>query len=360
MLDGDSGGSVVGGDASASPETTGASGSDVLASGGSGSLASGDGGSAPAAAGDAVGGETGPAEAAPPAPPSKFLFAGREWQSQKAAEDAYRASFGRNWEGKLKAAQQEIEQRDAELQALRRALSTGGMQGQGAAPGVPGQAPAAADQGFAAKLVKSGDLEFITGLLNDPDPNQGIAKFTVALADRIDREVNERMERFAAENVQPIVRQAAFEKHMGSAMSVAKQLPAMGFPELDENNQSPEAVEHQQAFVENLKQLPPDFVRDNPQMAFLMTALVTRHQYGIPMVATAPGTSGSPSARAALASEQALQAGAGVPVDGTGTPRPKPNGAGETPLDRIRRENAAAPGNFRSPSGRDLGFGPAV
>src|SRR4030042_267799 len=169
------------GDASASPAVPDSS---TGSGGGAGSVASAGGGAAPGPGGGAVGGEGAPAIAAAPAL-SKFAFAGREWDSQKQAEEAYKASFGRNWQGKLDAAQRDLAQREAEIQALRSAL-TGGVQGQGTAQGQP--APAG-PHSFAEKFVKSGDLEFITGLLQDPDPQVGVQKFTVALMDRIDREV---------------------------------------------------------------------------------------------------------------------------------------------------------------------------
>ena len=370
MLEGDtsvpsSGGVSEGAPAPSSPETS--TGSVGSGDGGAGSLASAGDGSAPVLGGDAVGGEVAPAQAAAPAP-SRFKFAGREWETQKQAEEAYKANFGRNWEGKLTAAQQQLAERDAEIQALRRSL-TGGPGGQGQRT-AEGQAQSAEPHSFAEKFVKSGDLEFVTGLLNDPDPQQGIQKFTLALVDRIHREMQQEIQSVREQDIQPILRQREFEKHMGGAMGVARGLGET-FPELDANNQSAEAVEHQQAFVETLKQFAPDgmpqeerqvmqrAIAQNPELYMLASALLTRHQYGTPMMAQPPGTSGSPSARAALASEQALAAATGIPIDGTGTPRPRQGGAGETPEDRIRRENAAAPGNFRTPSGIDLGFGPA-
>ena len=358
MLEGDtsvpsSGGVSEGAPAPSSPETS--TGSVGSGDGGAGSLASAGDGSAPVLGGDAVGGEVAPAQAAAPAP-SRFKFAEREWENAQQAENAHKALQGRSaaFQKKFEAEQQRAAQFESELQVLRRSLGPGG-QGQGTQQG--SQAPDG-PHSFAEKFVKSGDLEFITGLLKDPDPEAGIQKFTVALMDRVDREVNERLDRVRSEQIEPIVRQREAERTMGSAMGVAKQL-GESFPELDNGNQSAEAVEHQQAFVDNLKQFPPEFVAQNPQFAMLASALVTRYQHGTPMIAQQPGTSGSPSARAALASEQALAAATGIPIDGTGTPRPRQGGAGETPEDRIRRENAAAPGNFRTPSGIDLGFGPA-
>jgi hypothetical protein len=365
MLEGDtsvpSGDGGSGSDANvasgSTPDTsTGSGGVSPGGNGGTGSLSSAEGGSAPVLGADGVVGAPTPAEpAAVPAPLSKFRFAGREWDSQEQAENAWKAKLGRNWQGKVEAAERKLAEQETLVRALQSQLTGGAQPGQGTAAG---QASSPEPRGFAEKLVKSGDLDFITGLLQDPDPQAGLQKFTVALADRMDREINERLEQVRTEQIEPIVRQREFERTMGSALGVARGLGSQ-FPELDNSNQSPEAVEHQQAFVETLQQFPRDFVATNPDLAMLATALLTRYQYGIPIVAQAPGTSGSPSARAALASEQAFAAQAGVPIEGTGTPRPRPNGQGETPLDRIRRENAAAPGNFHSPSGKDLGFGPA-
>jgi hypothetical protein len=109
----------------------------------------------------------------------------------------------------------------------------------------------------------------------------------------------------------------------------------------------------------NLKEhVPPEILASDPQYHMLAAALVARHQYGTPVFAQAPGTSGSPSARAVAASEQALGQATSVPIGGTGTPRPRPPGSAETDEDRIRRENAAVSIRLQSPTGRDLGFGP--
>lgn len=340
-------------------------GSAVVSGGGAASLASGEGGSAPALSGDAAVGAEAPGTPAVPAS-TEFLFGGRKWQTQKQAEDAFRSMFGRVPETQRKAAELEkaIAERDAELQALRSALPRlaapqGAAQGQGAVRGQDDVADASVP--FAERLAKSGNLDFLASLLETregEDPTLGVKRFTLGMADMISKEVDQRVEGIRSQHIEPILRQQAFNQHMGQTMGVVRQL-ASEFSELDESNQSPEAVEHQQAFVENLKQFPPEFVRQNPQFAMLATALVTRYQHGTPVFSQAPGTSGSPSARLIQASEQALGAAAGSPLSGTGTPRPRPNGAGETPEDRIRRENAGVALSFKSPTGRDLGFGPA-
>jgi hypothetical protein len=289
------------------------------------------------------------------------MFAGRQWDSQKQAEEAYKSSFGRNWEGKLTEAQQALAQREAEIQALRSALTGGNGREQG--PVKAQHAPVQdASAPFAERLAQSGNLDFLASLLETKegeDPTMGVKRFTLGMAQIMSQEVQAQVENIRSQHIEPILRQQAFSQHMGSAMGAVRSL-AGEFSELDESNQSPEAQEHQQAFVENLKQFPPEFVRENPQFAMLATALVTRYQHGTPVFSQEPGTSGSPSARAVMASEQMLGAAAGSPLSGTSTPRPRPPGsAGETPEDRIRRENAEVPGRFRTQGGIDLGFGPA-
>jgi hypothetical protein len=324
--------------------------------GGTGSLASAGGGSAPAPGGDAaLGGLDGQAPQAPPQTLSEFQFANRKFRDQKAAEDYFRSQVGRVPETQRKLAEYErqVGELTQTVSAFQRMMASGqvGGQGQGAANG---PAAPAGEQDFAERFAQK-ELPWLMEQLNHPE--QGAQRFTVGLAHVIGQELRQQREQIMGE-IQARDQRQAQERAVGSAFGVARNL-AQDFPELDEHNSSPEAIEHQQAFIENLKQFPQGFAAENPQFAMLAAALVTRHQYGTPMVAQPPGTSGSPSARALLASEQALAGAVGSPIQGNGTPRPRPIGAGEMPEDRIRRENAAAPGNFRSPSGRDLGFGPA-
>lgn len=342
---------------------TSSTGSGLATGGGAASLASGDGGSAPAISGDAALGAEAQGQPPSAAAVSEFLFGGRKWQSQKQAEDAYRSMMGRVPETQRKAAELEkaIAERDAELQALRSVVSRppqAAQQGQGA---VRGQTPDASAP-FAERLAQSGNLDFLASLLETKegeDPTIGVKRFTLGMAQIMSQEVQQQVENLRNQEIAPILQRQQFSQHMGTAMGAVRSL-ASEFSELDESNQSPEAQEHQQAFVENLKQFPPEFVRENPQFAMLATALVTRYQHGTPVFSQAPGTSGSPSARAVMASEQALGAAAGSPISGTSTPRPRPPGAApETAEDRIRRENAEVPGRFRSQGGIDLGFGPA-
>jgi hypothetical protein len=323
-------------------------------------LVSGDGGSAPAVPGDAVASAVAAAPA-PAAAAAKFRFANREWESQRQAEDAYRASFGRNWEGKIAEAQRNLAEREAEIQALRSALTgRGDGQGQGVQRGAASSAPDASAP-FVERLAKDGTADFLVSLLKTEegeDPSNGIKRFVLGLADVMSRENQAQVAQVQEQHIAPILRRQQFNEHMGSAMGVVRSL-AQEFPELEDGNASPEAVEHQQAFVANLKQFPPELVASNPQFTMLAAALVTRYQNGTPVFAQAPGTSGSPSARAIAASEQALGNATSVPIGGTGTPRPRPAGTAETDEDRIRRENAGVSIRLQSPTGHDLGFGPA-
>lgn len=300
------------GTAASAPESTTPAGGPAE-SGGEAAQASGEAGLAPVPTDDAT-----LAEGAAPPPPSEFVFGGRRWPSQKHAEEYLRSQAGRVPDLQRKTA--EYERQVAELsqtvQALQRALSVGPtppQDGQGTARGA---STPAGPKAFADRLVESGDLQFITSLAEE----KGLGHAIYALADLMGQEVQSSTERLVAEHVQPIVRQAQFEKHMGHAISTARNL-GNEFPEFEQSNQSPDAVEAQQAFVATLKQFPPEEIAQNPELYMLASALITRYQHGVPMSATAPGTSGSPSARAALAAE--LAGGGAGPIDGSSA-RPRP------------------------------------
>ncbi len=312
------GGSVPGGDGSAAtvaPDSSphAADQSQVSGDVGAAQSASGDLGVAPGVAVDAAPA----AEVVPPAP-SEFLFGGRRFTTQKQAEDFYRSQAGRVPEMQRKTAEQErqIAELSSTVQALQRALSVGPQavgQEPGSARGV--QTPAGSKP-FADRLVESGDLQFITELAEQ----KGLGHAIYALADIMDNEINQVREQIRNEEILPITRQSQFREVQGRALGVARGLGSE-FPELDYTNQSPEAVETQQAFVSTLKQFPPEFVAANPEFTMLAAALVTRHQQGIPVFAQQPGTSGSPSALAAAAAEAQFQVPG--PIDGSSA-RPRP------------------------------------
>ena len=204
----------------------------------------------------------------------------------------------------------------AEVDALRHALTTREASGreQGTARGV--QTPAGSKP-FVERF-RDEELPFLMSLLQDPE--NGAQKFTYALAEIMGNEMQSLEQRIVEQHFQPFVRQAQFREHESRALGAARNLGSE-FPEFDNGNQAPEAVEAQQAFVSTLKQFPPEWTVANPEMAMLATALLTRYQHGTPIFAQAPGTSGSPSARAALAAEAGMETPG--PIDGSSA-RPRP------------------------------------
>jgi hypothetical protein len=343
------GGSVPGtGDSAGQPpDTTPAA--DTQQSAPSATPASGEPGLAPGLPADATSAVA--AQGLPSAtPPGEFVFGGRRFRSQKHAEDYWNALAGRvpETQRKVSTYESQIAELNQTVQALQRALSAGppsAPHAQGNVPGGPTQP--AGPKPFAERLVESGDLAFITQLAEE----KGLGHAIYALADLMGNEINGVRDQIRNEEIQPMIRQQEFSRIEGRALGVARNLGSE-FPELENSNQSPEAVEAQQSFVETLKRFPPEFVAADPELAMLATALVTRYQHGVPMVGQQPGSSGSPSARAAMAAEQAL--GTPNPLDGSAT-RPNLGKPGlESPADRIRRENQQAQNVVRTPDGRVL------
>jgi hypothetical protein len=267
------------------------------------------------------------AQGEPSAPPAgEFVFAGRRWPSAKHAEDYFRSQGGRVPDLQRKTAEQErqIAELSSTVQALQRALSVTPPAEPGQGNGRGTQTPAG-QQPFIERF-RNDDLPFLLDCLRPSaegeDPSAGVARFTYGLAEVVGREMESLREQIRQEDVAPIVRQHQFREHESRVLNVARGLGG-DFPEFDNANQAPEAVQAQQEFVSVLKQFPPDFVVANPDLAMLASALVTRHRHGIPVTATQPGTSGSPSALAALAAEG--RQATGEPLDGSASrPRPSP------------------------------------
>lgn len=345
------GGSVPGGSESAAqaPEASAATETQSASATSAAPSASGDSGLAPGVAVDAAPPEIVQAQASA-SPTGEFVFGGRRFQTQKQAEDYFRSQIGRVPDLQRKTAEYErqMQELSSTVQALQRALSVAPTPA-GTEQGQPGrvQAAQAGPKPFAERLVESGDLQFIQQLAEE----KGLGHAIYALADLMGHEIQQVREQLRTEEIEPIVRAQEFRQIEGRALGVAKNLGSE-FPEFDNSNQSPEAVEAQQTFVSTLKQFPPEFVAANPELAMLATALVTRYQHGVPVFAQQPGSSGSPSARAAIAAEQAVNPPS--PLDESATkPNLRPPGA-ESPLDRIRRENQQAQTMVRSANGRPL------
>jgi hypothetical protein len=237
-------------------------------------------------------------------------------------------------------------QYESELQALRGLISQARVpgQGQGSVQADPGRS-----RGFADELAQSGELQLIQKIAEDPEMGLGHAMY--AMAQAFDRRVQGQLEALKAEAIEPIVQRNEKAQAVSKVFGAARQLATAGYPELDDSNHSPEAEEAQAQILEVLKTFPPEFLVQNPDRALRMAVLEYREANGTPVFAQRPGTSGSPSVRAAMAAETP-----GVtPLDGVGTPRPRPGGV-ETAADRIRRENREVSGELRTPSGRMLGF----
>lgn len=310
-------GTVPGGEgaAAAAPESTSpaADQSQLPGDAGAAQSASGEPGLAPGLAVDAA-----PAAEVTPPAPSEFVFGGRRFASQKQAEEFFRSQIGRVPDMQRKTAEQDrqIAELSSTVQALQRALSVGPT-AAGPEPGTArGVQTPAGPKPFAERLVESGDLQFITQLAEE----KGLGHAIYALADLMGNEINQVREQIRTEEIQPFVRQGQFRELEGRALGAARNL-GTEFPEFDNANQAPEAVEAQQEFVSTLKRFPPEFVAAEPEFTMLATALLTRYHHGTPIFAQAPGTSGSPSARAAAAAEAALDTSG--PIDGSSA-RPRP------------------------------------
>ena len=317
-------GTVPGGEGTAAtaPESTSpaADQSQVSDVTGAAQSASDDSGLAPGAAVDAAQA----AEITSPAP-SEFVFGGRRFASQKQAEDYFRSQTGRVPEMQRKTAEQDrqIAELSSTVQALQRALSVG-PQAAGHEPGsARGVQTPAGPKPFVERF-RDEELPFLMSLLQDPRTGEvrpnGTEEFTYSLAEIMGNEMQSLEQRIVEKHLQPLVRQGQFREYETRALGAARNL-GHEFPEFDAQNQAPEAIEAQQEFVSTLKEFPPEFVAANPELAMLATALVTRYHHGTPIFAQEPGTSGSPSARAAAAAEAGMETPG--PIDGSSA-RPRP------------------------------------
>lgn len=294
--------------------------------------------------------------AAPTSAPSEFVFAGRKFASQQKAEEWAKSLGGRVPDLQRKTAQYEQEmaraRQDMEaMQALILRLSQQGGQGQG--PQVA-QSPAK-PRSFAESLAEGGEnspLAFIASLAEE----KGIAHALYAFAEQQENFVNERIDRALEERVQPLQRRDEFQQRMNAVTGAARKL-AHTFPELDESNSSPEAKEAQDEIVAIWKTYPPELQLNDPERAWKLAVMEYRDAHGTPQFATPPGTSGSPSARAAMASEAGFAGAASTPIEGTGTPRPRPNGAPVSPEDAFEAEILGAEDQYaKNLDGKSLGW----
>ena len=345
----------------ASTSPAGGSAADGAATGGGDVVsASAGSGNAPGAGVDAVAGSETPGQPAETAAQARFRILNREFNDQKHAETVLGGEItrARSTQRELAEAKKQLEAYNAELGALRQMVA--GRAGQTPGQGVDGgrQAPSGA-RSFAKELAESGELEVIAKIAADPEMGLGHAMYRMAelMDERANSQVSQVREEIRAEMAQQQTRSTQ-ERAVAKAIGSLGSLKA-DYPELDPQNQSEEAIEAQQAILEIIKSLPQgaQWLASEPDEALRYAAERYRRTYGTPVFAQPPGTSGSPSVRAAAAAEAAANGSASVPLDGSGTPRQRPNGQPETPQDRIRRENREMQSRVaRTPSGRPLGW----
>jgi hypothetical protein len=328
------------------------------AAAGSDSQVSGGPGNAPGVTGDAtVGGP--PADQAPPGQtPAEYLFLNRKFRDQKHAEEILGSEVGkvRGMQRRASELEKALQQRDAELDYLRRMVpgpGNGQVQGAAKSPGDSGS------PSFADELANSGALELFQQIAQDPQMGMGHAMYAMAqeFDKRYDGRLQDAINQLRSETIDPFIRQTQTQGVIAKGITAARDL-AERFPELaDYGEGTPDEVaEVQQEILSNLEQLPPVWLTQNPRDALLFAVTKYRETHGTPVFATQPGSSGSPSALASAAAERAQHALSAQPMDGSGVPRQRPNGQPETLADRIRRENANLPREATTPSGRKLGF----
>lgn len=299
----------------------------------------------------------------------KFRFLGREFDDSKKAEEAFGAEINQK-----RATQRENATLKKTLEGLQQEVATLrafiGPNGRQPAPGSNGdQAPIA----FADDLAKSGELELFAQIAQDP--NMGPGHMAYAMAQAFDKHYSSKLDAMREEirgELGSRDARGAYEASLARTMTAATKLSSE-FPELDPKNESEEAEAAQTAVLEHLQSTPqvevliggrPQMVpqgvlwlKNAPADALRWAASEVRRQRGVPVFAHPPGTSGSPSARIAAASERAAAATAGEPIDGNGTPRPRPGGGKpKTLAEEWRQDKETRRREVATPGGRTLGF----
>lgn len=357
-IEGGTGAAVGAADAS-SPATAGAATGSTGVGGGSEGASAGI-GNAPGSGADAglgpEGGE-GTAVAAPAAAPAPdgYVFAGRKFRDQKHAEDYTKAQLGilPGTQRKLAALERMIDERNAELESLRRSGtgSRGVVQGDDGQRGEPGAQPA----NWGKALKDSGDLELVADIAQQEGgfgPKTLFALSTV-LGERVEAEIDRRVEDRVEGRIGSIEKQRQFDQHMGKVQAAIRQLGPI-YPEFDESNDTPEAEEARLGIIGIWKSFPPEFSLGNPLRALKIAVQEYREEHGTPVFAVAPGSSGSPSARVAAAAERGSAGDAVLDTGVRARPRPagQPLSAQEELAQSLSKADAT---HVRTSSGFDLG-----
>jgi hypothetical protein len=331
------------------PDATGP-GSDAPAGGDAASAGSGD---APGAGGDAqVDAPAGTPEgqATPAQVSAAYKILNREFRDQKHAEEVLGAEVGR-----ARGLQKSLNERDAEIKALRELLARPTQVGPGQVQGSPDGKPQSDPKSFADELANSGELELLAKIAQDPE--MGIGHAMYAMAQAFDKRLDDRLDQFRSDAIDPVGRRVEGSEQLARAFSAVESL-TKDFPELLDygENAPPEVQDAQARILDTLSKVPPEWLANNPKDAIWFAVKRNREQYGTPVIANQPGTSGSPSAMVAAAAEKASAASASIPLDGPGVPPQGERTGPETLTERWRREASHLPKEATSPSGRKLGF----
>jgi len=281
------------------------------------------------------------------AAPAEFSFGGRKYRDQSHAENAIAAMIGRQPQVQHENAElrRQLNQMQAELQALHAlGVDPGSIQG-----GQEGNKTA--EEALQDRLAKSGDLDFLAQLAEDP--KVGLRGALYEYTRLMDERAAAREQQFLEQHIQPMMQQRQVETAMTGVSRALREL-SQAYPELDPENESEEAQQAQAVILPMIKEyFRPEALNSNPAMVLGLATLAYREAYGTPMIGQPPGSSGAPSAFAAQAAEAA--ATGNLPLEGNGVPRPG-NGS-NSPIDRMRRENRELNGKMvRTPTGRPLGF----
>jgi hypothetical protein len=288
---------------------------------------------------------------------AEFQILNRKFKDQREAERVLGAEIGqkRNVQKENAQLKSQLQKFEAELTGLRSLLQNqqGGAQGQG----VPGKLETPQGKSFARELAENGELEVIAKIFADPEMGPAHAMYRMAelLDERQNKSLEQVREEMSSQFQQQQIRSHQ-ERAIAKTFGVVRNL-AQSFPELDESNESDEAAEAQQEIFNILKDsFTPEQIATNPERCIRMAVVEYRNAYGTPVFAQPPGTSGSPSVRAAQASEMQAATTASTPLEGSGVPRQRGNGP-ESPVERIKRENREFNKKIATtPSGRPLGF----
>jgi hypothetical protein len=280
------------------------------------------------------------------------VVAGRRFESQKAFEDYFRSQVGRlpETQRRLTLLEKQLQERDAKIAEFQQALTLrNAAGGQGGTP--DGGPPALKEWGD--ELLESGDLQIMSELAEEKGVGHALYAMANVFGARVDSLIEQAINGYHASQVGPMTARREFDEHMGRVLHAVREL-SPNFPELDESNKSPEAEEARQAIIEIWKSYPREYALGDPGRALRHAVRDYRDQHGTPIFAVPPGTSGSPSTRAAQAAERA---GAGATVlDGGSTPKPRPDGRPKTPQEELADDLAEVDTHtLRSKEGVSLG-----